>query len=459
MWKTTATWEQIRNDSLTWADINDWYGLYDETDNYSIWQIVLWRTKKYKAIAAVTGWAEWDFSNAPDVSANWESIDSIMYTVHPSASQNLTTSKTDITFDTEEWASASLSIASNEITCLKSCTVFVALTMSADITSWWTRSETRYNLQLDTGSWYSDIDNTEIILYHRTVWAWWNTGTIIKPLFLNVWDKIKAQWLISTWSNIATSIDWCAINIRTPASWKWDKWDKWDTWASWDMIWVWPFTSWVTTANINEVYEFQWQSFVCRTNWTTSDPDAVSPDWDLVAKKWADGAWASININSDGSAIPNTPHSTLNFKWDVTVTDAWGWVADIEVAKNTYMLPIRAEENWTLSSWAYEWAFGNGAQTPNDWGVTIYVPTWYTAKIVAMSLRLWSWTATVEAVVNWTLQWNLCDVTVSSWQWATNDSFAPVSVSSWDYVNFRTTTASWTSQPNVVTMWIEYTKA
>ena len=123
------------------------------------------------------------------------------------------------------------------------------------------------------------------------------------------------------------------------------------------------------------------------------------------------------------------------------------------------MIPIRAEENGWLTTGSYEWAFGNGANTPNDGWVTVYVPTGYTAKIVAMSLRIWGWTATVEAVLNWTLQWALCNVAVSTGQWNTNDSFTAVDIDDGDYINFRTTTASGTSWPCVATMWIEYTKS
>ena len=446
------------NKSVWWADLIDSLWFYDETKNYNINDQVKRWLNVYRAKTVITWWAEWDYTNSPDLSSNWESIDSIAYTIHPSTQQALTTTKTDILFDTEDTTTPSFNLVANEIICLKQCTVFVALTMSADVSTGSTRSESRYNLQINTGTWYVDAPNSEIILYNRTTGAWWNTATIIKPFTLNVWDKIKVQGIITNWNNISTYPNWCSLSIRTPASWKWDKWDKWDTWAPWDITRQWTFISWTTVANLHEAYQFQWQSYVCLTNWTTTDPSIASPDWDLLAQKWIDWAGATINVNQNWTPLLNTPHETLNFKWDVSVVDTWSWIADITINKNFYMVPIRAEENAWLSANTYEWAFGNWAQTPIDWWVTIYIPTWYTASIVAMSLRLWSWTANVEAVVNWVLQWTNCNVSVSVWQWATNDAFTPIALANWDYVNFRTTTATWTSWPNVATMWIKYTQ-
>jgi hypothetical protein len=39
-----------------------------------------------------------------------------------------------------------------------------------------------------------------------------------------------------------------------------------------------------------------------------------------------------------------------------------------------YMVPIWAEENATLNDGGYEWAFGNGANSPSNAGIAIYVP-------------------------------------------------------------------------------------
>jgi len=121
-----------------------------------------------------------------------------------------------------------------------------------------------------------------------------------------------------------------------------------------------------------------------------------------------------------------------------------------------YIVPIWAEENSTLSADAYEWAFGNGANTPSDGGLAIYVPTGWECHIVAMSLRIGSGTATVQAVINGVSQGSSANVAVSTGQSAVNELSQPVELSNGDYLNFRTQAASGSSSPNVVTAWLRY---
>ena len=125
----------------------------------------------------------------------------------------------------------------------------------------------------------------------------------------------------------------------------------------------------------------------------------------------------------------------------------------------SYTYPIWAEENAALGVTTYEWAFGNGADTPQDGGITIHVPYGYKSYVSAMSLKLKSGTATVELLINGVLQGSNCDVTVSTGTTATNSGFDPIELFDGDYINFRTTTASGTAAPNVVTAWIRVVKS
>lgn len=126
---------------------------------------------------------------------------------------------------------------------------------------------------------------------------------------------------------------------------------------------------------------------------------------------------------------------------------------------NEYMVSVWAEENAALgASNTYEWAYGNGANTPSDGGITMYVPSGWSCEVVAMSLRVGGGTATVELVYNGTPQGASANVVLSSGQSATDELGTPLSLSSNDYINFRTTTSSGTSGPCVVTAWIRYYK-
>ena len=116
-----------------------------------------------------------------------------------------------------------------------------------------------------------------------------------------------------------------------------------------------------------------------------------------------------------------------------------------------YMVPIWAEENAGLGNGSYEWAFGNGANSPSNTGITIYVPSGWTASIVAMTATTnnGSGSSVIEANINGTLKGALCNVTISG-RSGVNDSFTPVPVSSGDRLTFRTTTAGTNSGPNTV---------
>lgn len=121
-----------------------------------------------------------------------------------------------------------------------------------------------------------------------------------------------------------------------------------------------------------------------------------------------------------------------------------------------YMYPIWAEENAALGNSTYEWAFGNGANTPSDTGIAIYVPSGWTATIVAMSATTnnASGSSVIEADINGTLQGANCNVTLAG-RSATNDSFTPVSLSDGDRLTFRTTTAGTNTSPSTVCAWVK----
>ena len=119
------------------------------------------------------------------------------------------------------------------------------------------------------------------------------------------------------------------------------------------------------------------------------------------------------------------------------------------------MVPIWAEENSTLGNNTYEWAFGNGANTPSNAGIAIYVPSGYTCAIVAMTActNSASGSSVIEANINGVLQGANCNVTLSG-RSGSNDSFTPVALVTGDRLTFRTTTAGTTGNPNTVTAWL-----
>ena len=133
-------------------------------------------------------------------------------------------------------------------------------------------------------------------------------------------------------------------------------------------------------------------------------------------------------------------------------------IAGVRITSQSYMYPIWAEENATLGTGAYEWAYGNGANTPIDGGVAIYVPTGFKCEVVAMSIAVGGGTATVELVHNGVPKGSAANVVLSSGQQATQELAIPLEISNNDYLNFRTTISAGTSAPSVATMWLKMTK-
>lgn len=73
MAQTKTNSKQITK-SIWGADLIDDLGLYDETANYIIDNVVFRKLQYWKANINITWWIEWDYSNAPDLNSNWNSV-------------------------------------------------------------------------------------------------------------------------------------------------------------------------------------------------------------------------------------------------------------------------------------------------------------------------------------------------------------------------------------------------
>lgn len=111
------------------------------------------------------------------------------------------------------------------------------------------------------------------------------------------------------------------------------------------------------------------------------------------------------------------------------------------------LFPVWAEENSSLQANGTEWAFGNGANTPQDQGVVIP----FDSNLVAAGLSLQAGTATVGIYRNGTKVYDVVSGVIPE---RTNSVLlTPVLFSAGDVVGFRTTTASGTASPNQVVAW------
>jgi hypothetical protein len=457
MARTQTTEQQIKDRVLTGASFNPELGFYDETFSYISGDSVIWKNEKYICNTNITGTNEGDLSSAPDISGNWERQPNAKYSVYPSASQGVGTSRSDLELDSERYVSPYFSLSGYEITVQSTGSFVISVSVTTDNSST-TRSSSQGYLQIDTGSGYTDIPNVRLDMYNRDGTHGRTNASMTIPYDFNAGDKIKVQ-VISSNTNVSTLAEGCNVTIFALDTMSGPRGPMGPVGPAGDIEWR---GAWVSgTYNENDAVEYQGSSYVCLANGTTTTPPGTAGvDWDLIAQKGADGSGSTIIVQDSGTGVPNTPHGTLNFIDEIQVTDAGGGVADVSVIfpKNTYMMSVWAEENAALGNNTYEWAYGNGANTAAGGGVTMYVPAGYKCELVAMSLTLRQGTATVESLRNTTLNGSNGDVTVSSGTTATNDSFTPIQYNNGDVINFRTTTQSGTGGPNVVTAWFKYTE-
>jgi hypothetical protein len=325
----------------------------------------------------------------------------------------------------------------------------------------------------DNGSNWSNIANSTVWTYNRTTGAGVSTGAVDLPLDLTAGDLIRVQMACTTSTNVESDPTACNLTVFTVGSVSGPKGEKGDTGATGapgDIIWTGPYDS-SRTYQIHEAVEYLGTSYVSTANDNTETPSDTASNWDIVAKKGSAGSGSNINVADEGSNIPNTPHDTLNFIGDsVEATDGGNGTANITVdPKYESFSYIWAEENAALNANAYEWAFGNGANTPANHGVSVYIPNGYKAEIVALGLNISSDNADVKATVQCEVGDDsgnvdiIGSVTVDQTTATTNRTVTelstPYELTNADVINFKTVDVSGSTRaPNVVTAIIKYKK-
>lgn len=154
-----------------------------------------------------------------------------------------------------------------------------------------------------------------------------------------------------------------------------------------------------------------------------------------------------------GQVLQKVDGTDFNTVW-ATPAGGAGGIGSIE-----YVQPVWAEENSPLGNGAFEWAFGNGANTPSNSGVTIYVPTGQECHIVAMTATTNnnSGTSIIECYVNGIGHGASAGVQVQlSGRSGVNDGFAPFAISTGDRLNFRTVSAGTNTAPNTVCAFLRF---
>ena len=187
--------------------------------------------------------------------------------------------------------------------------------------------------------------------------------------------------------------------------------------------------------------------------------DITATDAGLLVPRMTLANRDNITAPATGLMIYQTDSTPGFYFYDGSAWSALG--GDSSSISYSYMVPIWAEENSILGNNNYEWAFGNGGNTPTNSGITIYVPSDYTCAIVAMTATTTnsSGSSKIEANVNGSVLGasNGVQVTLSG-RSGENDGFTPYPINTGDRLTFRTRTAGTNTGPNTVTAWLRYTK-
>jgi len=213
----------------------------------------------------------------------------------------------------------------------------VMLSVATDVTAGNNGSTCIANAQLNHElNGFIDVTRSRLYMTNRRAGDGYAQGSISFPIYVSENDELKLQIIRDTGSDsMETKIEGTSVTIFSPKGLRGETGEKGDIGndgADGDITWE---NGWsARTYNANEAVEYQGSSFVCHSNGTSTspgDPDAPNAGWDLLAKKGADGAGASLNVSENSSMIPNAPHGTLNFTGGVTVNDAGSGVADVNV--------------------------------------------------------------------------------------------------------------------------------
>jgi len=338
--------EQIENKSLTGASFNANLSFYDEMVNYSIGEIVYWNLNTYTANTNIIGGAEGDLTNAPNLSVNWDLNESVMYNITNSVSQTFTNTRIDILLDTVLNASSyfTLNSLTGEVTCTKAGDYLVAVSVNIGIGNTSTSrsgSNTFTLIDKDDGNGYTDL--LKVNGYHREEPIDADTGANFLVVSLDVGYKLKTQTIRYNGGALLETevqgIKMLILNVGSVGG-KGEKGDQGIqgvTGASGDLnlqgTWSGTFNSGLGYDE-NMVVEYNGSAFYSIVNSNTNNPGTPAvpnAGWILLCSKGQDGAGSSIIFQKNGVALPNSPHQTVNFIGDVTVTDAGGGVAEVTI--------------------------------------------------------------------------------------------------------------------------------
>ena len=169
MGKTTVRNRQFRTDTITGAGLNDSIGVYDETNSYTIGDIVLWKAKFYRVVNNVPATTINDLSFAPDVnSTNWAEESATVFDAYASTVQTFDdVTAINVNYDTVRQATTSITLSAGVITFNDAGLYYIIFNTTSMRQSGTGDSGIRAYVEENTGGGWTAISGADSNVYFR----------------------------------------------------------------------------------------------------------------------------------------------------------------------------------------------------------------------------------------------------------------------------------------------------
>ena len=339
------------------SDMYPEYALFDETKTYGPGEIVLWKGFLYivKSGQTSTPNAKGVFTHNPAVDTSvWEPYETEFNCGYGYINTSVTTigtADTILVFDALGYNNGIIDSinANGEILIDTDKLCHVSVSVTYETASGYSRTGVRSWVESYDGSAWTMVPGTIMYTYHRQSGEGENTAStsfIVNCANIEAFRVVAVRY--SGNGTIQTVTNSNILEIVELIGSRGSQGPPGPAGADGDITWEGP---WNSTRNYvtNEAVEYQGSSYVCIQNTNAYQAPTDTNYWDLMAQRGADGAGSSIAVRDDGSLIPNTPHTDLNFVGRLQASDQGAGIARIQLVERPRII-YGASGNQTLTS-------------------------------------------------------------------------------------------------------------
>lgn len=212
--------KQLKNNDLTGSNLNRGIGIYDETESLIAGQKRFWNGQTYQTNTSITGVERDDLSNAPDISTDWDSLESLglgFFSAYNTTSQSIPANIKWLgvfEYDSSTFMH-STTVKPENITIGIQGKYHIHIDITNYISSGTKASESKGIVKINTGSGWSSINGTSCYMLHNKSGQSLSTGSIDFIYSFNAGDKIRIRTTkVSGTSTLKTVLKGCRILLE-----------------------------------------------------------------------------------------------------------------------------------------------------------------------------------------------------------------------------------------------------